>query len=250
MPTVPPSITQFFTMFNVPMMASTPVWLAFRRTLSTIFCALFARSSIPAYEQILVRRQFAEPRGDSSRRFQAKSELLSQGECAWPLWCPLQSRYAPPAETSARTILVAAGVTAPGCGPAGALRRKAVRLPSKAYLARHRERSALATVRLDGPQAGAAQPAARNGVRVGPRSLPAAGRRKVALEPSTNPDRSSAPPSIGRRVATTRCPNKHALLPALPPGVRAVAPVDRNWPVEIGATALSPGALSVALPLR
>src|SRR4029077_7754605 len=133
---------------------------------------------------------------------------------------------------------------------AGALRRKVVRLPLRAHLVRHLERSSLARVRRDGQRAGAAGPAAKNGVRVGPRSLPAAGRRKVALEPSTNPDRSSAPPSIGHRVATTQCPNKHALPPALPPRARAVAPVDRNWPVEIGTTALSPGALSVALPLR
>ena len=43
-----------------------------------------------------------------------------------------------PAETSARTILAAAGVTAPAREPGGVLRRKAVRLPSKAHLARHR----------------------------------------------------------------------------------------------------------------
>jgi pectin methylesterase-like acyl-CoA thioesterase len=41
-------------------------------------------------------------------------------------------------ETSARTILAAAGVTAPAREPAGALRRKLVRLPSRALLARHR----------------------------------------------------------------------------------------------------------------
>jgi len=75
-------------------------------------------------------------------------------------------------ETSARTILAAVGVTALARGPAGALRRKVVRLPS------------------------------------------------------------FAPLSIGYRIVTTRSLNKHALLPVLPPGVRVLAPPDRNWPVE------------------
>src|SRR5271165_5314931 len=43
--------------------------------------------------------------------------------------------------------------------------------------------------------------------------------------------------------------SKHALLPALLRGARAVAPVDRNWPVEICATVLSPVALLEARPL-
>src|SRR5215472_16667738 len=80
----------------------------------------------------------------------------------------------------------------------------------------------------------------RNGVRAEPHSPPAAGRRKVASEHPTNVDRSSTPPSTGRRVVMTRCPNKRALPPALLRPARAVAPVDRNWPVEIDVTGLLP----------
>src|SRR5882724_1158936 len=169
-------------------------------------------------------------------------------ECASSLRCPLQRHCVPPAETSARTILAAAGVTALAREPGSVLRKRGVRLPSKAHLARHRSRSFLARVLSQGPQDAGARPVATIGAHVGSRSLPAAGRRKVALEPSTNPDRSSALPSIAHRIAATRCLNKHALPPALPPGVRALAPVDRNWRVEIGATALRPEALLVERP--
>src|SRR5262249_52099509 len=119
---------------------------------------------------------------------------------------------------------------------------------SKANLARHRSPSSPATVRSHGPRAAAARREARIGVRVGSRFLPAAGRRKAASEPSANPDQLSAPPSIGHLVATTRYLNKHARPPALPPGVRADARVDRNWPAEIGATVQSPEVLPAAQP--
>ena len=93
-------------------------------------------------------------------------------------------------------------------------------------------------------------PPARNEVRVGWRSPPRARRKKAVLEPSTDLARFSALSSIGYRIATTRCPNKHAPPPALPLAVRTIAPVDRNWHVKIGVNALPPEVLPVGRPLR
>ena len=70
---------------------------------------------------------------------------------------------------------------------------------------------------------------------------------KVALKPSTNANRSSAPPSIGHQIAATRCLNKHALLPTLPRAVLRLAPVGqalrrRNWRSRAVARGTSRGA--------